>query len=252
MLDVFTTAERSGLRSHLLERAAKDQRISGAAITGSAAAEREDAWSDIDLAFGIVDGTDLSSVLSDWTTYMQDTQAALHHVDVKFGAWVYRVFLLSNTLQVDLAFAPASEFRPLATTFRLVFGIANAAADSPPQRQAEIIGLDWLYALHARSAIARERWWQAEYMVSGVRNNAFALACVRCGLPVVHGKGFDQLPAGLKLEFAGALVRKLERGELLLAFRAAVELLVREIADFDKELGLRLKQTLVHLIDSIA
>ena len=35
---------------------------------------------------------------------MYDEHFALHHVDVVSGAWVYRVFLLPSTLQVDLAF----------------------------------------------------------------------------------------------------------------------------------------------------
>src|ERR1017187_9598508 len=50
---MFTPSERGSLRSELLEAAASDPRICAAAITGSAAAEREDKWSDIDLAFGI-------------------------------------------------------------------------------------------------------------------------------------------------------------------------------------------------------
>ena len=41
---MFNSEERDRLRSDLLEYAAKDQRITGAAITGSAAAEREDRW----------------------------------------------------------------------------------------------------------------------------------------------------------------------------------------------------------------
>ena len=67
---MFTSEERDRLRSDLLEYAAKDQRISGAAITGSAAAAREDRWSDIDLAFGVSDAAELPNVLSDWTAHM--------------------------------------------------------------------------------------------------------------------------------------------------------------------------------------
>src|SRR6185503_3958295 len=104
---MFTPEERARLRSELLDYAAGDGRISGAAITGSAAADREDRWSDIDLAFGIADAAELPNVLSDWTAHMYDRHGALQHLDVRSGAWIYRVFLLPGTLQVDLAFVPA-------------------------------------------------------------------------------------------------------------------------------------------------
>src|SRR5258708_11693140 len=186
---MFTPEERERLRSELLERAARDQRISGAAITGSAAASHEDRWSDIDLAVGVGDAGEVPNVLSDWTAHMYDRHLALHHVDVHAGAWIYRVFLLSSTLQVDLAFVPAAEFRALAPTFRLMFGEAKEPQHLQPPPAATIIGMGWLYALHARSCIARGNVWQAEYMISGMRDNALALACIRHGLPVVHGRG---------------------------------------------------------------
>ena len=119
---MFTPEERALLRSELISWAAGDRRITGVAITGSAAAEREDPWSDIDLAFGVADSAELRGVLSDWTAQMYDRHTALHHLDVAAGAWIYRVFLLPSSLQVDLAFVPAAEFRALAPTFRLVAG----------------------------------------------------------------------------------------------------------------------------------
>lgn len=82
---MFTPEGRSRLRSELLERAATDPRICVAAITGSAVLEHEDRWSDIDLAFGIVDEADLDMILSDWTDFMYATHLALHHLDVKAG-----------------------------------------------------------------------------------------------------------------------------------------------------------------------
>jgi hypothetical protein len=71
--------------------------------------EQEDQWSDIDLAFGVVDATELTSVLSDWTARLYDRLLALRHLDVTSGAWIYRVFLLPSTLQVGLAFVPGTE-----------------------------------------------------------------------------------------------------------------------------------------------
>lgn len=150
---MFTPEERACLRSHLLERAAGDPRLSGAAITGSAAAEREDRWSDIDLAFGVADAAELPNVLSDWTVHMYDRHRALHHLDVKSGAWIYRVFLLPSTLQIDLAFVSATEFRALAPTFRLVSGKAEDSRHIVPPPAADIIGFGWLYAVHAEAAL---------------------------------------------------------------------------------------------------
>src|SRR5688572_24804105 len=144
---MFTPEERARLRSDLLQFAGTDLRISGAAVTGSGAAEREDQWSDIDLAFGIVDVAELPNVLADWTKHMYDQHLAVHHLDIQSGAWVYRVFLLPGTLQVDLAFVSATEFRALAPTFRLVFGEANESRHVSPAAPADIIALGWLYAI---------------------------------------------------------------------------------------------------------
>lgn len=247
MTSIFTPEERESLRSELLERAARDQRISGAAITGSAAASREDRWSDIDLAFGVKDAGELSIVLSDWTAHMYDRHQALDHLDVTAGAWIYRVFLLSSTLQVDLAFVPGAEFRALAPTFRLVSGEANEPQHVGPPPAATVIGFAWLYAFHARSCIARGNVWQAEYMISGIRDNALALACIRHGLPAVHGRGVDLLPKEVAAEFEGALVRRLDAAELSRAFRVAMDGLLREIRCADEPLARRLQAALTLL-----
>jgi hypothetical protein len=245
---MFTPEQRESLRSELLNRAAEDQRISGAAITGSAAASREDRWSDIDLAFGVKDAGELPSVLSDWTAHMYDRHQALDHLDVNAGAWTYRVFLLPSTLQVDLAFVPAAEFRALAPTFRLMFGEARQAqwAQLPPI--AAIIGFGWLHALHARSCIARGNFWQAEYMISGVRDNALALACIRHGLPAVHGRGIDQLPKEIAASFEGSLVRQLDAAELSRCFRVAMDGLLSEIRYADETLAGRLQAALTLMV----
>ena len=246
---MFTSEERDRLRSDLLEYAASDRRISGAAITGSAAAGLEDRWSDIDLAFGVENAAELPNVLSDWTAHMYHQHLALHHLDVRSGAWIYRVFLLPSTLQVDLAFVSATEFRALAPTFRLMFGEANEPRHVPPPPPGDIIGLGWLYALHARSCIARRNLWQAEYMISGIRDNALALACIRHGLPAVHGRGMDLLPSGVAAQFEGSLVRQLDTAELSRAFRVVVGGLLREIRCVDEELAERLQETLTRLIE---
>lgn len=247
---MFTSEERERLRSELLERAAKDPRISGAAITGSAAASSEDRWSDIDLAFGAVDAAELPDVLSDWTAEMYRQHLALHHFDVKSGGWIYRVFLLPSTLQVDLAFVSATEFRALAPTFRLIFGKANESQHAPPPSPGDIIGYAWLYALHVRSSIARGKLWQAEYIISGVRDNALALACIRHGLPAIHDRGMDLLPSAVTEQFEGSLVRQLDIAELWRAFRVVIHGLLGETRCVDGELAGRLEGVLADLIET--
>lgn len=247
---MFTSEERDRLRGELLEYAAKDQRISGAAITGSAAAAREDRWSDIDIAFGVNDAAELQNVLSDWTAHMYEKRLALHHLDVRSGGWIYRVFLLPSTLQVDIAFVPAKEFRALTPTFRLVFGEAKEPRHVSPPRPTDIIGLAWLYALHARSCIARQKLWQAEYMISGVRDNALVLACIRQGLPTAHGRGMDLLPSGVTEQFEDSFFRQLDTAELSRAFSVVIEGLLTEIRFADEELAGRLQGALKRLIET--
>ena len=247
---MFNSEERDRLRSDLLEYAAKDQRITGAAITGSAAAEREDRWSDIDLAFGVSGAAELPNVLLDWTAHMYQQHLAVHHLDIRSGGWIYRVFLLPSTLQVDLAFVSGTDFRALAPTFRLIFGEANESRNVPPAQTGEIIGLAWLYTLHARSCIARGNLWQAEYMVSNIRDNALALACIRHELPAAHGRGLDLLPRGVTAQFEGSLVRQLDIVELSRAFRTVVHGLLSEIRSTDEELAGRLQDVLIRLIET--
>jgi hypothetical protein len=122
---MFTPAERERLRSELIELARADPRISGGAITGSATLGQEDRWSDIDLAFGVRDSSAIAGTLADFSERMYRDHHALHHLDVASGAWIYRVFLLPSTLQVDLAFVSEAEFGARAPTFRLAFGTAT-------------------------------------------------------------------------------------------------------------------------------
>lgn len=237
---MFTPEERAHLREELLRDAAEDRRIGGAALTGSAAEGREDRWSDVDLAFGVAEGVDLEAVLADWTSKMYERHHAVHHVDVRAGAWVYRVFLRLDTMQVDLAFVPAAEFRALGPSFRMVSGTAQEARHMPQPDAAWLIGMAWLYALHARSSLARRKLWQAEYMISGARDHVLALACVRLKLPAAHGRGMDQLPADVTAPFENALVGRLDAGAMAHAFRVVLAGLRREIEAADEELARKL------------
>jgi hypothetical protein len=106
-----------------------------------------------------------------------------------------------------------------------------------------------LYALHARTCIARNHLWQAEYMISGVRDHALALACIRHGLSAVHGRGIDRLPIEVTAPFEGALVRDITAVELSRAFRVALEGFRTEVQAADAELSERLQKTLACLVE---
>ncbi|MGH3933787.1 MAG: nucleotidyltransferase domain-containing protein [Pseudonocardiaceae bacterium] len=237
---MFTPEEREQLREGLISAAYADTRITAAAVTGSAAVGREDRWSDIDLAWCVAADADLDQVLADWTGRMYHEHGAVHHVDVTRDVTLYRVFLLASTLQVDLAFWPAARFGAIAPTFRLLFGTANQRPATPAPSWAELIGLGWLYALHARSSTARGRVWQAEYMISGVRDHVLALACLRHGVPAVQGRGMDDLRPEITGALTGALVCSLDVTELKRAFGVISEALLAEIERVDTGLANRL------------
>ena len=245
---MFTPEERDRLRAELVAAAREDPRIHGAALTGSAASGLQDRWSDIDLLFGLHPGSDLPSVLADWTARMYGQHGAVHHLDVPFGGTVYRVFLLQGGLQVDLAFAPAAEFGARAPSFRLLFGAAAELPELSPPTAEHVIGLAWLHAVHARACIARGKLWQGEYMVSGLRDHILSLACLRFGLPALQGRGMDRLPAEVTQPLQAALVQCLEAEELRRALRVAVQALLAETRLVNEPLATRLHEVLADLV----
>ena len=247
---MYTSAQRDKLREALLASARNDARIVGAAITGSAALGREDQWSDIDLAFGVKTDLDLEPALADWTNTMYDSHCALDHLDVISGATIYRVFILPDTLQVDLAFSPPGSFAARGPAFQLVFG---DAAQMPLLRHdaRQLVGWGWLYALHARSSLARSRVWQAEYMISGLKDRVLALACLRHNLPASEGRGIDDLPDEYKSMISKARIGSIAVSELTSALNVAVEALILEANEADPDLGDRLAGTLRKLVVSL-
>jgi hypothetical protein len=83
---MFTVEGRERLRAALVSAAGADERITGAALTGSAALGAADRWSDIDLAFGVAAEADLGQVIADWTGLMYTGHGAVHHLDVVSAA----------------------------------------------------------------------------------------------------------------------------------------------------------------------
>jgi hypothetical protein len=244
---VFSAEDRERLRDELVSVARADARISAAALLGSSALGREDRWSDIDLALGLACDADRTLAIADWTDRMYSEHAAVHHMDVTRGETLYRVFLLSSTLQVDVSFWAQAQFGAIGPNFRLLFGTAaNPLAAAAPS-SLELVGMGWLYALHARSSIARGRVWQAEYMISAMRDQVLALACLRHGVSAVQGRGMDDLPPEATVAVAPGLVRSLDIPELKRAFAAITQTLLAEIDRTDPGLANRLTKPLREL-----
>lgn len=247
---MYSPAERTALRDALVAEARADARVAGAALTGSAAVGAEDEWSDIDLALGLASGADQAAVLADWTDRMYGDHGAVHHTDVWSRQTIYRVFLLESSLQVDIAFAPSESFGAIGPTFQLLFGEAVEQPAWGTPSAVDLVGMAWLYALHARSSIARGRVWQAEYMISGVRDHVLTLLCLRYGVPHSQGRGLHLVPPAATSPVEATLVRSLEEAELRRAFRASVEVLLAEVEFVDAELAVRLAGPLQELTAS--
>jgi hypothetical protein len=246
---VFASDHRDAVRQQLLGLAQKDPRITGAAVTGSAADGREDRWSDIDLFFGVATHVALDAVVSDWSGYLYGELGALHHFDLKVPAAVYRAFLLPSCLEVDLGFTPADRFGPVGPHFRAVFGEAAQTSPAPLPDPGHLIGLAWHHVLHARSCIERHKPWQAEYWISGIRDQTLALACLRFGKPTGYAKGADALPAAVTSGLEDALVRSLALEELRRALRVAATQLLVQLSSTDAVQAQRLEGPIRELAD---
>ena len=245
---MFTAEERARARDRVIQMARADDRISGGAVTGSAALGNEDPWSDIDLSFGVVDDVDPEDVLADWTERLMPELGALHHWDLRSGPTIYRVLLLPGGLELDVAVTPRAQFGARGPSFRLVFGESVERAPASPPTAGDLIGLGWLSALDARAAIARGRPWAAEYWIGSVRGQALALACLRLGEPAAYARGIDRLPGNVVAPYHQALVRSLDPDELRRALATATELYLAEVGQVDGALAERLRAPLAEAL----
>jgi hypothetical protein len=227
---VFTPEDRDAVRKRLLTMASSDDRVVGGAVLGSLARGAGDEWSDLDIMFAVRDGQSVSEVLDDWTAPLARDFGATRLFDFPSGVAVYRVFLLPDSLELDLSMTPASEFRPTGPSFSLLFGEAATTSDVPDTSIEELFGYAVHHAFHARACIERGRSWQAEYWISALRDHILHIACQRRGLGGNYGRGFDELPRDVLDACHLALVRSLEAAELRRALSEGVALLVRESA----------------------
>jgi hypothetical protein len=225
---VFTVQERDRVRDHVLELARNDSRVVVGAEVGSLALGEGDRWSDLDLTFGVAGGNALTDVLDEWTRDLISRFDAVHLFDLVADPAVYRVLLLPDYLQLDVSVSPAAEFRSTSPRFKLLFGEAQEPNFRGPPPRGETLGWAAMFARHARACIERKHWWQAEYAITNLRYYTMTLACLRLSLPASYGKGFDRLPAEVSDAFEEALVRSLERDELIRALNAGIKALLRE------------------------
>jgi hypothetical protein len=246
---MFSVEERTRIRDRVFALAKADDRVTGAALTGSGALNAEDRWSDIDTSFGIADGTEPLVVLDDWTAVLDREFNVVHHWDLRRNATIYRVYLLSGGLELDIAATPASHFGQRGPKFRLLFGEAPERPAAPPPTANDLIGWGWMAALDARMGIERGKLWSAEYWVGAVREQALALACLRYAEPPDYRRGTDRLPSAVTTPFEGTLVRSLEPAELRRALARATQLFIAEVEFHDSDLAERLREPLADLID---
>jgi hypothetical protein len=239
----FTPDERQSIQERILELARADSRLVAGALLGSLSLGAGDRWSDLDLSFGLAAGTSIDNVLTDWTAHMVREFSAVQLFDLPYLTSIYRVFLLPNNLQIDLSFTPASDFGAFGPKFSLLFGTAAEKKPLPTPSAEYLFGLAAHHALRARICIERQRFWQAEYWISDLRDTAFALACLHYGLEVREGRGFDKLPSQTLALGQAAIIRSIDREELLRALSVAVKLLLHE-ADDVREIAAKIDQQL--------
>lgn len=225
---MFSVHDRDRIRDWVLQLATSDERIIAGAIVGSLAHGGGDHWSDLDLTFAVVDNVSIRDVLADWTRTLVNKFDAAHLFDLASGRSIYRVFLLPGCLQFDLSFTPASSFGATGPKFELLFGHAVEKPFIQSLNVNELFGYAVHHALRARFCIERERFWQAEYWISNIRDYALNMACLRHNLLTTYGRGFDDLPSEILDSFKGTLITSLERDELLRALNCAIEGLIRE------------------------
>ena len=226
--NMFSIQDRDRIRDRVLQMAESDARVVAGAVVGSLALSDGDRWSDLDLTFAVADDVSVGDVLEDWTTSLTAEFEAAHLFDLWAGPSIYRVFLLPGCLQFDLSFTPASKFGATGPKFKLLFGNSIEKPFPQPPSVKELFGYAVHHALRARFCIERGRYWQAEYWISGVRDYALSIACLRHGLPSSNGRGFDALPTDVSDRFRGALATSLERAELLRALGVAIDGLLCE------------------------
>lgn len=246
---MFTVAQRDAIRDSLVAAAHADDAIMGAAFVGSSATDRQDAWSDIDLALQMTPEAVETEVVAEWTERLYRDHHIVHHLDVFAGNGVrYRVFLTADSLQIDISFWPQELFRAMSERFQVIFGQPNEPLSPSAPNVDAIIGTAWLYALHVRSALARQTPWYAASLMDDFRKQILALACVRCGLNAKEGRTIDQLPPEFLARLQAVCTASVDIPAIQASFVGHMQLFQDEIAAHDANLAARLSPALQAMI----
>ena len=156
-----------------------------------------------------------------------------------------------STLQVDLSFWTPSTFRATSPTFEVLFGDPGEPGPTGPTSAEPAVGLGWLYALHARSALGRQRLWQAVEMLDGLRTQTIALASARENLPAYQGRGVDRLPAELLSALARSRAPQVDLASIFSSFAATAKVYLSEAQESDPVRADHLRPVLQRLVASI-
>jgi len=245
-MKLFSTKDRAYVFDRTVLIARQDPRVTGGAIVGSRSTDTQDSWSDIDITFGIKSNIDIKIVLNDWTRLLEDEFGMVHYFDLQSGSAIYRVILFPNCLELDLSVVPEKDFGSRSPNFRLLFGTTVDRSNFPKPSVEELIGFGWHHIIHANAAIRRGRNWQAEYWISGARDNILALQSMRFGEDARHARSVHLLPAALVAQFEDTLVRSTEINELQRALKAVSMAFIEEVkANNNTYLAQRLEESLM-------
>lgn len=243
MLDVD---RRRDVRRRLLGRAREDDRIVGAAVTGSGARHAE-GWSDVDLFFGVDDvvrwptcsGTGASSSMASWVhcttststravpctepsscgSHWRSTSASLLPADSV--PWVTGGSRSCSATRWSSSRAPSTRHTPSAWPGTTCCTLGSASSVTPAGRRS---------TGSAPSATRSLPW------------RAIAWATRRS-----HAKGVDLLPAAVTAPVEATLVRSLDRSELIRALQAVTRVLLTELTATDPAIAVTLERPLLDM-----
>jgi hypothetical protein len=108
--------------------------------------------------------------------------------------------------------------------------------------------MGWLYAIHARSAVARRRVWQAAMMLDELRNSLITLMCIRAELNPWHGREVDQLPAEDRSRLETSRPQRIDVEALDCGRILMTEQFPEEVAHHDPERFRRLQEPFAELV----
>jgi predicted nucleotidyltransferase len=259
MAKLFSPESRKATMEHICALLRSDDRLDGIVLVGSMA-RSPDRWSDVDLEVVVGEQHDTGAVVDDWVSRMYEELPTLHHYEVAFGDTLVRGFLLSDLLEIDLAFTPAPAFGVWGPA-KLIFGRSQeirASVDAPSDSETTppdwrgAAGFAWHDILHAGIAVKRGRLWQGLWYMERVRNRTLVLSSERRGWYAEFHDYTDDLPPAERDPLEETLVGSLKPQLLLEALQVATRAFVSELEKGDPELAAKLKEPLLGFVDTIA